>query len=385
MSKIYSYTFPIPLHTIRTSELNNHTALKSIQKSLEVSVTFRRTMPHYKGFGNGSCQISGQKMAIYQALALMVALVRLSSPSRYCFWTHRIISENILPFEDHSSPGDDEKESEILDNSAAMVPMGVLSNSSDCQEEFKLVTPTTQLITSDGSLSPPSRTIEPNEDTQRSQFGSPNQTGHPPYGSTPRIFSSEYKAWPDSISPKLERYHGSETPNQMNPRGIETTRLIYSPGRTSLLTGDSGGSVCGPSTLGRDGKHIEKVEKSEDPALEIQTNNFTQELECPQSLDRIVEGFNPIMSAPDEIKPVGNVFHENSLEISLEALEFLSQKGFRIIREVIIESQSFCRLSRTPNSLTFLAVGTELQVSIAMISISVRLKEFFSRKSGSET
>ncbi|POW22307.1 hypothetical protein PSHT_01469 [Puccinia striiformis] len=55
--------------------------------------------------------------------------------------------------------------------------------------------------------------------------------------------------------------------------------------------------------------------------------------------------------------------------------DYLSAWEFHPIREVIYKSGGWCRLTITPQCLWFLAIGSEEEVSLAMVLISSKCEE----------
>ncbi|KAI7947377.1 hypothetical protein MJO28_009285 [Puccinia striiformis f. sp. tritici] len=321
----YSYTFAVPLATIDKSERRSEKeTIKRIERELSIRIEFEKTVPHFRGFGNGSCRImSTELLAIYRALALIVALVRLSSPSRYCFWTHWNDDHSLLEYAQCSSRDNSNQPYSWMDEETPVTQRESNEPAGPIENEYTGACTVT------------------NESEKAQQYSEwedqPSHSSPPAMStSTPRVeFAPIISTTPPLPEVPLP-YIAPAVPETTNLNHFESTTPCSSP---------------------QDGREA----TPRDDQINDQLSSTTPLESVSPSSDQ---------DPPQRFK--------NTIDLPLASQDYLSAREFHPIREVIYESGAWCRLTITPHCLRFLAIGTEQEVSLAMVLISIKLEESLS-------
>ncbi|KAA1128243.1 hypothetical protein PGTUg99_013845 [Puccinia graminis f. sp. tritici] len=437
----WTYAFEVPLLTLEVCEESENKTIKQVERELGVTIEFERTTPHYRGFGNGLCRILAREtLAIYRALALIVALVRLSSPARYCFWTHWLVLDEVFQLDsipdqkDRVETGVEHVETQSVDDgsgdghkdsSTTLAKDSTQTISGTLGEVHKTTGPAQ-------SSGPPNNSgcaIESNKDSdsQIPQSGwedppapcLPLAPSEPqiPLSTTPPILEPSGSVGCTLLETIKQDYFGSTTPCA-SPVEVAQTNVNSERLPTQPLTPFEEELLSDKLISDQDYKRMLDVDKvqlpqdaqAHDPSFEwlqeaFKFNNPVEKSEPPiETIEapkkksgppfetteppvkdcelRVEKSQPPIKKseprvensepAPIEKKAV----IKRLMEFPLETEEYLCKNNFQSIREIIQESNASCRLSSTPECLRFWAVGTEREVSLAMILISIKLKEF---------
>ncbi|OAV87262.1 hypothetical protein PTTG_08421 [Puccinia triticina 1-1 BBBD Race 1] len=447
-----SYLLPIPILTIEGCEANPG-AKERIENEFRVSVTFKQTMPHYKGFGNGLCRILAQdSLAIYRSLNLVVALVRLSAPSRYCFWTHWLFPQEIIW---NSHINHQKTNNPSILNYKPPLPAGGFCNE---QDPSKLAAAGNPGSSADqGHKDPqsffrmedevpgapstePAAPIEtdepyrwPKEPSPTGQPGgvisssTPLDTPYspepgPPAGSpidtppvldhrpsphsptdTPPVLESPSAA---HFPPGADNYLVTTTPCsslEERARAPADSRRVFSIQPTTPASDELGpdhAELTPRAAHKPDPTHLALDITASEPVLPPDHPDSQQSFTWLNGSLELAQDRPPPQAPPHPSPPTPNQdatesqqtvntsqsSHENPttessgmtssvLELPLTIKEYLSKKEFYAVREIIHESKAFCRISVTPESLRFSAVGTQEQVSLAMVLMSIKIKE----------
>ncbi|EFP81119.1 hypothetical protein PGT21_010544 [Puccinia graminis f. sp. tritici] len=470
----WTYAFEVPLLTLElVCEESEKKTIKQVESELGVTIEFERTTPHYKGFGNGLCRILAREtLAIYRALALIVALVRLSSPARYCFWTHWLVLDEVFQIDsipdqtDRVETGVEHVETKSVDDGSGDGHQD--SSTSLANDSTQTISGTlgevhnVKTTASSQSSEPPKNSgwaIESNKDSQsqipQSGWEDPPAPCLPlapsepqiPLSTTPPILEPSGSATGPPLETINQDYFGSTTPcsspGEVAQTNVDSERLptqpltpfqeellsdklisdqdykrmldvdkaqlpqdtqahhpsfewlqeafkLHNPGKPGPHQVDLGKDAqlnrSSTSTTPLSELAVKKseppIETIEAPMKKSEPPFETTEPPVKNSELRVEKSEPPIKKSEPRVEysephPIENkAVIKRLMELPLGTEEYLRENNFQAIREIILESNAHCRLSSTPECLRFWAVGTEREVSLAMVLISIKIKEF---------
>ncbi|KAH9461471.1 hypothetical protein MJO29_008971 [Puccinia striiformis f. sp. tritici] len=364
----YSYTFAVPLATIDKSERRSEKeTIKRIERELSIRIEFEKTVPHFRGFGNGSCRImSTELLAIYRALALIVALVRLSSPSRYCFWTHWLVPEDIVSTSKDINDIDDDGGKRSRRVSLGQVNSIDRRRSNSRNDDHSLLE-YAQCSSRDNSNQPYSWMDEETPVTQRESNEPAGPIENEYTGACTVTNESEkaqqYSEWEDQPSHSSPPAMSTSTPRVEFAPIISTTPPLPEVPLPYI-------APAVPETTNLN--HFESTTPCSSPQDGREATPRDDQINDQLSSTTPLESVSP---SSDQDPPQR---FKNTIDLPLASQDYLSAREFHPIREVIYESGAWCRLTITPQCLRFLAIGTEQEVSLAMVLISIKLEESLS-------